>query len=68
MGKYHSELLMFFNLAFLMQCKYIPVFGAEIIPVFTALLCHIIRIRYKVEKHISIQKNKTSSFSTMWSV
>ena len=37
------------------------------IPVFTALLCRI-RIKYKVEKHISIQKNKTSSFSTMWSV
>ena len=23
MGKYHSELLMLFNLAFLMKCKYI---------------------------------------------
>ena len=46
---------------------HIPVFDAEKIPVFTALLCHI-RIRYKMEKHISIKKNKTSSFSTMWSV
>ena len=25
MGKYHSELLMLFNLAFLMKCKYIAV-------------------------------------------
>ena len=25
MGKYHSELLMLFNLAFLMKCKYFDV-------------------------------------------
>ena len=45
---------------------HIPVFDAEKIPIFTALLCHI-RIRYNVEKHISIQKYKTSNFTKMWS-
>ena len=30
MGKYHSELLMLFNLAFLMKCKYIILNDKEI--------------------------------------
>ena len=40
------------------KTMHIPVFDAEKIPIFTALLCHI-RIRYNVEKHISIEKYKT---------
>ena len=34
MGKYHSELLMLFNLAFLMKCKYILFY------IFTLIFLH----------------------------
>ena len=72
MGKYHSELLMLFNLAFLMKCKYV-MFTILLLMHTSTLMQHLHKLqRFSVNiinkrsmDHIAHLRNSSSAYTKL---